>query len=208
MSSSVTRPRLIGVALAGAVVLTGCTAAAARPSPAAGDASGPTPTPFVDWIGTVDPNPTDPPWFDVVMTDVNSGQRFKISDFKGKVILVETMATWCPACQGEMGQVKDLIAALGPDANFVAVSLDVDSNEDALILKRFAEKNGFDWRIAISPQEVSRFLATNYDVDYLNPPLQPMLVIDHKGGVWGLPFGTKSSISLKKTIDEFLAGKS
>ena len=139
------------------------------------------------------------------MTDVNTGNPFKVSDFAGKVVLVETMATWCPTCQGEMSQVQQLHVDYGTASDLVTISLDVDPNEDATILKKYAAQNGFNWLIAVAPESVGQFLAKNYDVDYLNPPLQPMLIIDRKGGVWGLPFGIKSAGSLKKTLDTYLA---
>jgi thiol-disulfide isomerase/thioredoxin len=165
----------------------------------------PSPTPFVDWIGTVNPNPTDPPWFAVPLTDVNTGKSFTVADFKGKVVLVETMATWCPTCQGEMSQVQEVVRDLDP-ANFVAISLDVDPNEDANILKKYAAKNKFTtWRIAIAPIEIGRFLSMNYDEAFLNPPEQAMLFVDKKGGVWGLPLGIKSATSIKKTLAEYIA---
>jgi thiol-disulfide isomerase/thioredoxin len=160
----------------------------------------------VDPVPTINPNPTMPSWFDVQMTDVNTGKPFKMTDFTGKVVLVETMATWCPTCQGEMSQVQQLPGLLGASAsNLVRVSLDVDPNEDAAILKKYAAKNKFDWYIAVAPIEVGRFLSVNYDQDYLNPPLQPMLFIDRTGGVWGLPFGIKSGIAIQKTIAPYLA---
>jgi cytochrome oxidase Cu insertion factor (SCO1/SenC/PrrC family) len=162
---------------------------------------------YHDPIPAIDPNPTLPPWEFVPLTDVNTGQTFQISDFKGKVVLIETMATWCPTCQGEMSQVKDLLAALGPNTDLIAISLDVDPNEDAALLKKYAVKNGFDWRIAIAPIEIGRFLSMNYDEAYLNPPEQGMLYLDRQGGVWGLPFGIKSAISLQKTLEPVLAAK-
>jgi cytochrome oxidase Cu insertion factor (SCO1/SenC/PrrC family) len=149
-------------------------------------------------------SPTRPAWFDVPLTDVNSGRSFRVSDFAGKVVLVETMATWCPTCQGEMSQVQQLHRAY-PASDFVSVCLDVDPNEDAALLKKYAAANGFDWLIAIAPEKVGQFLATNYDVNFLNPPLQPMLIVDRQGSVWGLPFGIKSYASLKQTIDPYLA---
>jgi thiol-disulfide isomerase/thioredoxin len=139
------------------------------------------------------------------MTDVNTGKSFKISDFSGKVILVDTMATWCPTCQGEMSQVQQLPAMLGTSASsLVRISLDIDPNEDSTILKKYAAENKFDWYIAVAPSEVGQFLAKNYDVEFLNPPLQPMLFIDKTGGVYGLPFGVKSAISIQKTIASYL----
>jgi thiol-disulfide isomerase/thioredoxin len=184
-------PFVVGL-LACAVVMAGCGATAATPT-------------YSDPIPVV-PAPTVPSWFNVQMTDVTTGKPFKISDFSGKVVLVDTMATWCPTCQGEMSEVGRLPGLVGAGASdLVTISLDVDPNEDATILKKFAAANGFSWRIAVAPIEVGRFLEMNYDQQYLNPPLQPMLFIDRTGGVYGLPFGIKSAESIQKTLAQYLA---
>ncbi len=138
------------------------------------------------------------------MTDVNTGKQFKISDSVGQVVLVETMATWCPTCQGEMSQVKDLLAGYGLGGGLVAVSLDVDPNEDASLLQKYAKTNDFTWHVAIAPEEVTRFLVTHYDEAFLNPPLQPMLFIDREGGVWSLPTGAKTAAALKAVLDPYI----
>jgi cytochrome oxidase Cu insertion factor (SCO1/SenC/PrrC family) len=190
------RLRAVAGLLAALLVLASCSGAATTSHAP----SGTDPVPVY-----VAPSPTIPSWFDVQMVDINSGKSFKVSDFSGKVVLVETMATWCPTCQGEMSQVQQLRSDYGPTTDLVTISLDVDPNEDATVLKKYAALNGFNWLIAIAPESVGGFLSKNYDVDYLNPPLQPMLIIDKKGGVWGLPFGTKSAISLEKTLDPYLA---
>jgi len=197
----------VAVLLGCAVILAGCAATITKApaGPAASPvAAGATPT-FFDPIPAV-PAPTVPSWFNVEMTDVNTGKQFKINDFPGKVILVDTMATWCPTCQGEMSQVQRLPALIGAtSSSLIRISLDVDPNEDATILKKYAAKNKFDWYVAVAPIEVGRFLETNYDQQYLNPPLQPMLFIDKIGGVYGLPFGVKSAESIQKTIAQYLA---
>jgi cytochrome oxidase Cu insertion factor (SCO1/SenC/PrrC family) len=183
---------LVAGLLACAVAIAGCGATAATPT-------------FVDPIPVV-AAPTVPSWFNVEMVDVTTGKSFKISDFSGKVVLVDTMATWCPTCQGEMSEVGRLPGLVGASASdLVTISLDVDPNEDATILKKYAVANGFSWRIAVAPIEVGRFLETNYDQQYLNPPLQPMLFIDRTGGVYGLPFGIKSAESIQKTLAQYLA---
>lgn len=148
---------------------------------------------------------TPPPWFLEPMVDVNTGKSFQMTQFVGKVVLMDTMATWCPTCQGEMSQVQLVPGLVGAAASqLVLVSLDVDPNEDATILKKYADTNKFDWYIAIAPDSVGQFLAKNYDINYLNPPLQPMLIIDKAGGVYGLPTGVKSAVSLQKTLAKFL----
>jgi len=201
--------------LACTLILSACGSATptAQPAPTstAGLAASPTPVGLAPSYVPIDPipilpNPTMPPWFSVEMTDVNTGKPFRISDFMGKVILIDTMAVWCPTCQGEMSQIQQLPSLLGAsNSDLVRISLDVDPNEDAAILKKFAAKNTFDWQIAVAPIEVGRFLATHYDQQYLNPPLQPMLFIDKSGGVYGLPFGIKSAVSIQKTLAQYLA---
>ncbi len=199
------RSRLVAAALALATLASACSIAATTPAPASpSTAATPTQASF-ELIPTVNPNPTNPPWFDVELTDVNSGSTFRIGDFAGKVVLVEMMAVWCPTCQGEMSQVQQLHETYGQDGDLITVTLDVDSNEDAALLKKFADTNKFTWRIAVAPVEIGRFMAANYDPNYINPPTQPMLIIDKKGGVWGLPFGIKSATSLQKTLDRYLA---
>ena len=212
MQRRTTRAALVTGLVAGVVILAGC-ASAGPLEPAALGSRSPAASPAASLPGSVPidpiplvPAPTPPPWFSVEMTDVTTGKPFRISDFAGKVILIDTMAVWCPTCQGEMSQVQQLPALLGASSSdLVRISLDVDSNEDAVILKKFAATNKFDWYIAVAPVEVGRFLATNYDAQYLNPPLQPMLFIDKAGGVYGLPFGVKSAVSIQKTLDRYLA---
>lgn len=55
--------------------------------------------------------------------------------FKGKTILVNYWATWCPPCEKEMPSLGALQAARGSDT-FEVVALSVDSLEDADYAKR------------------------------------------------------------------------
>jgi thiol-disulfide isomerase/thioredoxin len=150
------------------------------------------------------PTPKTPAWFDVPMTDATTGQAFSIRDFAGKVVLVETMATWCPTCWKQENEVKKLQGLLNNTPDLVLVSLDVDTNEDEATLKDFAATGGYAWRFAVAPLAVARDLGNLYSADYLNPPLAPMLVIDRQGSVYGLPNGVKGAVALQKTLEQYL----
>jgi len=39
-----------------------------------------------------------PAWFGVAIEDARTGETFKINDFAGKVVLVQTIAQWCNTC--------------------------------------------------------------------------------------------------------------
>jgi hypothetical protein len=145
-----------------------------------------------------------PAWFSAAMTNVNTGASFTIQDFKGKVILVETMAVWCSNCLRQQGQVKALHEALGQRDDFVSIGLDIDPNEDASRLRSFVSAQGFDWVYAVAPADVSRELASLYGDQFLNPPSTPMLAIDRHGIVHPLPFGIKSADELMQFLQPFL----
>ena len=74
-----------------------------------------------------------------------AGKDIKYEDFKGKVLLVDFWATWCPPCRAEMPNV---VAAYKKwhDKGFeiLGVTLDKESAEKAI--KEFSEKMGMTWR--------------------------------------------------------------
>ncbi|MFQ6127223.1 MAG: TlpA family protein disulfide reductase, partial [Candidatus Heimdallarchaeota archaeon] len=70
------------------------------------------------------------------LQDIN-GDVIRLSDFKGQVVLLNFMATWCPECRREMpvlGQAwakyKDLI---------ILISIDIDPTESDDVLQDFAQ---------------------------------------------------------------------
>lgn len=145
-----------------------------------------------------------PAWYSVSLTNVQSGETFTVSDLKGKVILVETMAVWCPNCKRQQEQVKALHELLGERDDFVSLGIDIDPNEDAAKLKEFTEANGFDWTYVVAPADVSSDISSLYGAQFLNPPSTPMLIIDRKGKAHPLPFGIKSADELLEALQPFL----
>jgi len=150
-------------------------------------------------------NSTTPDWFDVEMTDAQTGESFTMIDYAGKVVLLETMAMWCPNCVIQANEIRDLHRALGNPEDLVSVSLDVDVNEDNETLGKYAKEYGFDWHFAIASSEVARALGNLYTAQYLNPPLAPMLIIDREGKVHHLEFGIKDAEMLQQEVEPFLA---
>ena len=147
-----------------------------------------------------------PAWFGTTLTNVINGETFTINDFKGKLILVETMAQWCPTCKKQQLQVKTLLEQLGMPADLIIIALDIDPNENGDTLKTYATGNGFDWIYAVVPADVSREIGNLYGDQFLNPPSTPILIIDQKGEAHPLPFGLKNAEELMKAIEPYLKG--
>ena len=156
---------------------------------------------------TSDPKPASakPEWFDYELIDVQTGKTFTMNDYAGKVVLVETMAMWCPNCLFQANEVRKMHKLLDNPDDVVSISLDVDVNEDETSLKDYINEYGFEWTFAIAPREVARALGNLYSAQYLNPPLSPMLLIDRNGEVHQLEYGEKSAESLLESVKPFLA---
>lgn len=145
-----------------------------------------------------------PDWFTGELVEARSGESFKIADYKGKVVLVETLAMWCSNCLKQQEQVKALHGLLGARDDFISLGLDIDPNENQEALKTYIEARGFDWQYAIAPAEVAREIGQLYGDQFLNPPSTPMLIIDRDGDVHPLPFGIKDADSLLEALQPFL----
>jgi hypothetical protein len=145
-----------------------------------------------------------PEWFGMKLTDVQTGKTFTMNDYAGKVVLLETMAIWCPNCIVQSNEIRNLHKALGNPDDLISISLDVDINEDEAALKEYSSSYGFEWHFAVAPLKVARALGNLYTAEYLNPPLAPMLIIDRDGNVYHLEYGIKSAETLQKIVEPYL----
>jgi cytochrome oxidase Cu insertion factor (SCO1/SenC/PrrC family) len=148
---------------------------------------------------------TTPEWFDMELIDAQTGEVFTINDYAGKVVLLETMAIWCPNCVVQANEVRKLHQLLGEPEDLISISLDVDMNEDQAALKEYSSGYGFDWHFVVAPLLVARALGNLYTAQYLNPPLSPMLIIDRDGDVHHLEYGLKKAETLRKIVEPYLA---
>jgi cytochrome oxidase Cu insertion factor (SCO1/SenC/PrrC family) len=146
-----------------------------------------------------------PDWYNIAMTDVQTGKTFTISDFAGKVVLIGTIAEWCPNCIFQQAETRKMFQQLGNPEDLILISLDVDSHEDEASLKQYAEDFDFEWRFAVAPLLVQRAMGNLYNAEYLNPPLNPMLLIDRQGIAHQLPYKEKKVDALQKIVEPYLA---
>ena len=119
----------------------------------------------------------DRPWATATLTDVATGEPFRITDIvaSGKVVFLETMAIWCSNCRAQ--QIEATVAFDGLDPERVEwVAIDVESSETAEALARYREQNGFPFSYAIADAEYARALVADFGEVVLSPPLVNIIV--------------------------------
>ncbi len=172
---------LMLLGLIGIIVLSSCTPQASSPAATA---------PVVT-----------PPWMGIELDDVATGVPFKISDFKGKPILLETFAVWCPTCLRQQQEIAKLHLSEG-DA-IIHISLDTDPKEDEAKVREHLQSNGLDWYFAVSPIELSQALIDEFGFEVIVAPAAPVILICPDQSVRLLGSGVKSA---DKLLDEVAKG--
>src|SRR3984885_13823064 len=81
------------------------------------------------------------------------GQKVKLSDYRGKAILLNFWATWCPPCKVEMPWFADLQKQYGQDGLIIlGVAMD-DSKPDSIA--QFASEMRVNYPILLGTDKVS-----------------------------------------------------
>lgn len=98
------------------------------------------------------------PDFIVEMFD---GQKVRLSDLRGKVVLVNFWATWCPPCREELTRVQtDIIDRFaGKDFVFLPIS----RGEEKQTVAAFRKRMNYTFPMGLDPdQKIFRRYAKNY----------------------------------------------
>jgi peroxiredoxin len=118
------------------------------------------------WVGRRAP--------DFTATDL-SGNQISLSDYRGKVVLLDFWATWCAGCLMEMPDVKQVYEKYHKDKDFVVIGVSLDVNQART--KEFVKKSGFDWPQVYDGRGWESGVAQLYHVD----AIPSTFLIDKKG---------------------------
>jgi peroxiredoxin len=82
----------------------------------------------VAWVGRTGYKPVlaGVPAPNFVATD-SAGHQVSLTDFKGKVVLINIWATWCPPCREEMPSLERLREKFKDNKNFRILAVSVDA---------------------------------------------------------------------------------
>ncbi len=86
-----------------------------------------------------------------------SGETIKLSQFKGKVVILQAMASWCPSCKLQAQQIKPVYDKFAGNG-LVVISLDIQSERSSLQdLRNFKNNFGGDWYFGFYPEFINQY---------------------------------------------------
>ena len=128
-----------------------------------------------------------------------NGKLFRLSDQKGKVVLLDFWATWCGPCVAALPQMVKLFEKYSNNQNVVFQSVDVDESEQTI--KEFLSKKNYSFNILLAN-------GTDVQKDYEVTGIPTLFIIDKKGKIQfkHIGFNKEENIveSLSGEIDELL----
>ncbi|MBQ2667810.1 MAG: TlpA family protein disulfide reductase [Clostridia bacterium] len=93
---------------------------------------------------TAENAPMDAPDFTVEDLD---GNPVNLSDFKGKPVVLNFWASWCPPCKSEMPDFDDVYAQVGEDVHFMMVNLTDGDRETVATASAYVESQGYSFPV-------------------------------------------------------------
>ena len=84
-----------------------------------------------------------------------AGKRHRLSDYKGRPVVINYWATWCVPCIQEIPEIAEFQAA-HPEVTVIGIALDA---EDVPRTKAFAKKVGHTYPLVLSNDRVEKQLA-------------------------------------------------
>lgn len=102
------------------------------------------------------------------------GNPISLSDFKGKPVVLNFWASWCPPCKGEMPEFQKLYEEMKDEVYFVMVDMVDGGQETVETGSSFIKENGYSFPV---------YYDTEYDaaIAYQARSLPMTLFIDEEG---------------------------
>jgi peroxiredoxin len=130
---------------------------------------------------------------DFTLQDLN-GKSVRLSDMKGKVVLLEFWATWCPPCRASIPGLEKIHQTY-KDKGLVVLAVSMDEGGWDSV-KAFAKQYGITYTVLKGDDDV----ATKYQVRSI--PM--MLVLDKTGKIARRYLGMGSDEALEEDIKAVL----
>jgi thiol-disulfide isomerase/thioredoxin len=125
------------------------------------------------------------------------GEKFSLRDFKGKIVLIDFMATWCRPCWNSMPWLLELYNDYHEEVVFISISIDpINDNDETL--NAWRDMWGAEWIHAIDLSDPP--MSQEYQI-FKYPTF---VLINENGGEIHRSTGSNAEKPLREAISSLL----
>ncbi|MBF0182713.1 MAG: TlpA family protein disulfide reductase [Magnetococcales bacterium] len=128
------------------------------------------------------------------------GKPVRLTDFKGKVVLVNFWATWCPPCLDEIPALIKLQKKYG-EKGFLVVGIDYLERADKEDLKKFLDEQGINYPVVIGDPNAVRSLTRVLGGVYALPVTK---LLNREGKLAGSHIGSMNFSQMEALVEPLL----
>ena len=143
-----------------------------------------------------DTTPTLPLAPDFNLPKVGGGY-VKLSDLRGRIVILDFMATWCGPCETELAHLEDIYESYG-SYQVEILSIDVDQSESESLLSIYADNHDIPWDVLMDTSAINN--AVGYEVS----SIPTLVIVDQNGRIAFRSEGATQAFTLKAEIDALL----
>jgi Peroxiredoxin len=126
------------------------------------------------------------------------GKEYKLSNFRGKVVVLDFWATWCPPCRASLSFFENIHKKY-KDKGLVVVGVSVDMSDR--VVKKFVESKGLTYLILLDKDNLVSDLYNVFSIP-------TTIIIDKNGNIVTRKVGFNKSYeryyeeTVKKLLEE------
>lgn len=123
------------------------------------------------------------------------GRTIRLSDYDGRVVMLNFFATWCPPCGKEIPDFIEMVDTMDSE-KFIIIGISVERGGSAEV-KRFAAEKKINYPVLIDDGVVSSAYGPIYSIP-------TTFVIDKNGNIAQKIVGSRAKKEFEKIIEPLL----
>ncbi len=125
------------------------------------------------------------------------GKEIKLSDYRGKVVIIDFWATWCPPCRKEIPGFVELKNKYDKQIEIIGISVDRNAEQ----VKSFYKSNKMNYPVAMATQDVVKAYDAITKLQYI----PTTFIVDKDGSLYDVKVGFASKEEFEKIIKTLIS---